>query len=102
MINESDSEKGELDSFLERSRTSDDGRNDGHNGIQTRPRRLLCQRLLTITPWLLTVFFATLSLVLFKRGSNTYTFGSYSSGFDTDISAKPFATRTELFVMLIF
>ncbi|KAH8646912.1 hypothetical protein BX600DRAFT_443882 [Xylariales sp. PMI_506] len=83
---DSDSEKGEQDSFLSDTLHATDDR----TGITslTNSRRLL-NRLLTIVPWLLTTLFATLSAVLLLAGSHlndSSSFGIYESGFNTDIN----------------
>ena len=79
---DSDSEKGELDIFLEGTVSSDD----------SVPRLVAAkwrpsQRLLAVTPWFLAVFFAAVSLLLLvERASGVSSLGSYENGFETDIS----------------
>lgn len=84
MAAETDSEKGELDAFLDQSILS----GDGTFWYEKRPRWLPPHKVLAVTPWILSAFFATLSLILLFKGdyvARTTPFGSYELGFSTDI-----------------
>ncbi|KAK3380609.1 hypothetical protein B0T24DRAFT_197577 [Lasiosphaeria ovina] len=75
---DSDSEKGEHESFLGPG-------SDVLAGDKTW-RWLSLSRILTVAPWLLSIFFAVTSLLLvLERQSSGSPYGTYEDGFDTDI-----------------
>jgi hypothetical protein len=81
-IDDSDSEKGELERFLEPSLAPEDG-------VPRFARRKywpLLERLWSKVPWFLVIFFASLSaFLLFERGHSAGAYGSYEDGFNSDM-----------------
>ncbi|KAH8882203.1 hypothetical protein GQ53DRAFT_701340 [Thozetella sp. PMI_491] len=81
-IDDSDSEKGELQRFLEPSLAPEDV-------VPRFARRKywpLLERLWSILPWFLAIFFASLSaFLLLERDHSTGRYGSYEDGFDSDM-----------------
>ena len=72
---DTDSEKGELDSFLEKSPS-----------IHPKQSRWPYTRLLSLTPWLLLVIMTALSaFLLLERRSQHAPFGTYETGFTSDL-----------------
>ncbi|KAK3390698.1 hypothetical protein B0H63DRAFT_519909 [Podospora didyma] len=77
---DSDSEKGEHEGFL-------DSDNDSHRDhALASPRQSRTERAAAILPWLLSIFFAVVSLcLLLERRGTTNSLGTYEDGFSTGI-----------------